>query len=219
MDGDHITFCLFGFGNETNKWENNAADHNEYYGDDSGLSENFQGCTTCHTLGTGNGIGNSTRATFNSAIKVPNNSMSGFCSSCHARFHSAGDGATNGATTWGDYNDNGVSGAFLRHPSDYVIPSSGDYNYYGTYSTSAPVARPDITGYTGGGDTNVTPGTDMVMCLSCHVAHGSDQDYLLRFDYSAMTAGNYADEGTAQAIGGCLNCHSSKGVQPDQRTR
>jgi len=35
------------------------------------------------------------------------NSMSGFCSTCHGNFHSSGAS--------GDYVDNGVSGAFLRH--------------------------------------------------------------------------------------------------------
>ena len=62
----------------------------------------------------------------------------------------------------------------------------------------------------------MTGDTDMVMCLSCHQAHGTNYDYLLRFDYSATTAqsaGIYADQTTAQGQGGCLACHTLKGVQ------
>ena len=106
--------------------------------------------------------------------------------------------------------DNGVSGAFLRHPSDYVIPNGTEYAAYTAYDLSAPVARPTLATASSG---TVTPGTDMVMCLSCHVAHGSDQDYLLRFDYSTMTAGSGSDATT----GGCLACHTTKGILPENR--
>ena len=45
------------------------------------------------------------------------------------------------------------------------------------------------------------------MCLSCHQAHASDHDYMLRFDYAGMVAGtNPAADGT-----GCLACHTTKG--------
>ena len=40
---------------------------------------------------------------------------------------------------------------------------------------------------------------------------------MLRFDYQAMTAGFYADVPTAQAEGGCLACHTAKGVAPQNR--
>ena len=55
--------------------------------------------------------------------------MSGFCSSCHGYFHSSGGG---------DYVDNGVSGAFLRHPSDWVIPNSGEYAGYTNFDHTLP---------------------------------------------------------------------------------
>jgi len=136
-----------------------------------------------------------------------NNSMSGFCSSCHGYFHSSGGG---------DYVNNGVSGAFLRHPSDYIIPESGEYAAYDVYDPTAPVAR-NLAGITAGPSDVVAGGTDMVGCLSCHVAHGSANDYLLRFDYATMTAGGYADIATAQGAGGCLACHTEKGVLPGNR--
>jgi predicted CXXCH cytochrome family protein len=94
-----------------------------------------------------------------------------------------------------------------------VLPATGDYAAYTVYDNSAPVARPTVVS---SASASVDPG-DMVMCLSCHVAHGSANDYLLRFDYTTMTAGNYATIGDAQAAGGCLACHTEKGVLPSAR--
>jgi hypothetical protein len=205
-DGYRFIPGLKGFGNLTNRWENNDADHNEYYGESGGSGS---GCGACHQTGhgdtdTGN-AGASSRMTFDSTIKVPNNSMSGFCTTCHGMFHSGGGG---------DLASNGVSGAFLRHPSDYVIPNDGrEYADYTIYTATAPVARPDISGYSGGGDTAVAPGTDMVMCLSCHKAHGSQEDYMLRFNYADQQAG---DASAGLGIG-CLACHTEKGIFPEAR--
>jgi hypothetical protein len=53
----------------------------------------------------------------------------------------------------------------------------------------------------------VTPGTDIVMCLSCHMAHASPYPHMLRWDYSEMITGN----GEAVSGKGCFVCHSSKG--------
>ena len=123
---------------------------------------------------------------------VPNNSMSGFCATCHGNFHSSG-------------SENGTSGAFLRHPSDFVIPTTAglEYEDYTVYNVTALVARPDLAGI--GATADVEAG-DMVMCLSCHMAHGSENTYLLRFDYDLMVAGSSgAADGT-----GCLACHTNK---------
>ena len=215
-DGYRFIPGLKGFGNQDNRWINDAAnDHNEYYGQDAGFGvapEPTSGCGVCHIEGHAGGL--NSRAAFNSTLRVPGNSMSGFCSTCHGNFHSSGIGS--------DYVDNGVSGAFLRHPSDYVIPNSGEYAAYTAYDITAPVARPDITGYFGGGDATVAPGADLVMCLSCHKAHGSENGYILRFAYSlegasAMEAGAYASINAAQGQGGCLACHTEKGVLPANR--
>jgi len=212
-DGYRFIPGLKGYGLDngtfTDRWQNIDADnHNEYYGNNSGTfglaPEPTSGCGICHIQGHAGG--GSSRSAFNSTLRVPGNSMSGFCSNCHGNFHSSGAD--------GDYVDNGTSGAFLRHPSDYVIPNSGEYAAYTSYDLTAPVARPTL--FTASSPT-VTPGTDMVMCLSCHEAHGSEYDYMLRFDYTAMTAGDYADIPTAQAEGGCLACHTTKGVLPENR--
>jgi hypothetical protein len=208
-DGYRFIPGLKGYGNETTRWENvSPTEHNEYYGNNAGTfglaPEPTSGCGTCHIQGHAGG--GSSRSAFNSTLRVPGNSMSGFCSTCHGNFHSAGAD--------GDYVDNGVSGAFLRHPSDYVIPNENEYAAYTTYDLSAPVARPSL--YTASNAT-VTPGTDMVMCLSCHEAHGSANDYILRFDYTAQTAGGYGTIAAATTEGGCMACHTEKGVLPENR--
>jgi predicted CXXCH cytochrome family protein len=197
---------LQGFENTAREYVS-ATDHNEYYGDDTGFGT---GCGACHIQDTsGNG-----RQGYESGITVPNNTQSGFCSTCHGYFHSSGGDVTFAGGGTADYQNNGVSGAFLRHPSDYVIPNSGEYAAYTAYDPTAPVARPSVVGSASG---TVTPGADLVSCLSCHVAHGSENDYMLRFDYTTMTAGDYPSQAAAQAAGGCLACHTLKGVLPVNR--
>lgn len=117
------------------------------------------------------------------------NTMTGYCCGCHGEFHVQTD-----------------SGAWIRHPSDAVIPDSGEYAAYEVYSTQAPVARPDLSGYTGPSST-VTPGTDLVMCLSCHRAHGSPYPDMLRWDYNTQIAGG---GGGGLDNTGCFTCHTSK---------
>jgi len=214
---------LEGYGIEgdsaTVRWRNlDENSHNEYFAAANDGEVENGGCGVCHQEGTagtdaqGNPVGGfGSRAATTSYLKVPGNDMSGFCASCHGIFHSQGE-------------DNGTSGAFLRHPSDWVIPASGEYAAYTTYDITAPVARPSV--YTAA-DSTVTPGTDMVMCLSCHAAHATPYNYMLRFDYDVMTAGGYADIATATgdvsidagmgAGAGCLACHTTKGVLPENR--
>jgi Zn-finger protein len=196
---------LKGAGNETARWQNvDASNHNEYYGNAAKLPGS--GCGVCH-LGSGLSVGSHLYLT--GKIQVPNQSVSGFCGTCHGAFHSVG-AAGNTLESSDAQGPNGVSGAFLRHPSDYVIPSTGEYSAYTAYSLTAPVARPDITAGVSG---TVTPGTDMVMCMSCHMAHGSQYDAMLRFDYTEQQAGN-----AAAGLGvGCLACHTSKGILPENR--
>jgi hypothetical protein len=199
--------ALKGYGNQTDRWRNVGAEsHNEYAGGYVNTTlrdtnyETTTTCTRCHTGGQG---GETSRLT------VPNQTMTGFCITCHSSFHSSG--ATNG-----------TSGAFLRHPSDYVIPNRGEYANYTSFDATAPVARP-VEEFVGSFTQSpaVRPGTDMVMCLSCHVSHASPYDGMLRFDYAAQTsymrAGYFPTVPEAQAAGGCLACHTTKGVLPQNR--
>jgi hypothetical protein len=116
------------------------------------------------------------------------NTMTGYCIGCHGNFHTQLDG-----TEW------------IRHPSDAVLPSTGEYSAYTVYDPIAPVARPDL-GAIGAAQT-VVPGEDMVMCLSCHRAHGSPYNDLLRWNYETGTiaGGGGISEGT-----GCFVCHTEK---------
>jgi len=199
---------LRGYGNEVDRWQNVDEDsHNEYVGgyEDTVIGDilkntDFGTTSSCSRCHVGGSIG-----AVNSRLTTPGQSITGFCMTCHGSFHSSGV-------------TNGTSGAFLRHPSDWVIPDRDEYAAYTTYDVSAPVARPHsvfVDGITP--SATVTPGTDLVMCLSCHVAHAAPYDYMLRFDYAGMTAGGYADIATATAEGGCLACHTAKGVLPENR--
>ena len=113
------------------------------------------------------------------------NTMTGYCVGCHGNFHVQQDG----------------NGAWIRHPSDAVLPGTGEYAAYTAYDTDVPVARANIDG----GVSGTVGSTDMVMCLSCHRAHGSPNDDMLRWSYTGMVAGGGGDDGT-----GCFTCHSEK---------
>jgi predicted CXXCH cytochrome family protein len=96
-----------------------------------------------------------------------------FCCGCHGNKHISQDP---GDERW------------IRHPSG-ALPLDGLYT---EYNPQNPVSRPDLSGYTGPSST-VTPTTDMVMCLSCHRAHGSPYPKMLRWE----------------TVGGCDDCHIS----------
>ena len=115
------------------------------------------------------------------------NTMTAYCTGCHGNFHNQAD----------------TNADWIRHPSDAVLPTTGEYAAYTAYDPIAPVARPSLT--TIGAAETVVPGTDMVMCLSCHRAHGSGYDDLLRWEYSGMVAGGTGADGT-----GCFVCHTAK---------
>jgi predicted CXXCH cytochrome family protein len=117
--------------------------------------------------------------------------MSDYCSGCHEAFHSPGWWANNG----------GEGGEpWLRHPSDWPLPASGEYAAYTVYNPLAPVSRPNLLSFDAAA---VTPGVDMVMCLSCHRVHGSPNPDILRWDYTTMNAGG-------SGSGGCFICHTGK---------
>jgi len=221
-DGYRFIPGLKGMGNTAARWQNlNGNSHNEYYGVEGGI-DSSAGCETCHE--SDNGGHNVTQQ---SVLLVPNQSMSGFCSTCHGMFHSGGAANMDFREGNGDVTPNGVAGAFLRHPSDFALPTDGEYSNYTDYNVTAPVARPDLTAIA---DTSkVVAGQDMVMCLSCHEAHATPNDFMLRFNYGhvdatgnydgtgVMTAGQYGSVAAAQAAGGCLACHTEKGVLPQSR--
>jgi hypothetical protein len=172
-----------GLENTNSKWQNvSPTDHNEYFGETE--PESWEPCAACHAP---HGCRDP-----NSPVNTVMDTISNFCAMCHRNFHLlSGIG--------GD-----TSSPFTRHPTDVVLPSSGEYSAYTTYSIEAPVARtivPDSPSAT------VTPGTDVVMCLSCHSAHATPYADILRWNYEGMVAGGGGS-------GGCFTCHTQKNQTP-----
>ena len=118
------------------------------------------------------------------------NGVTAFCTGCHNDFCPSGQGS---------------SSPYKRHPSDAKIPNSGEYADVGgtehKYDPLSPVAKPTVDTTP---DTIVNPGTDMVMCLSCHRPHGSPYSDLLRWNYEEQIAGG------GGADKGCFYCHTQK---------
>jgi hypothetical protein len=108
------------------------------------------------------------------------------CSSCHGDFHRK--------------DKTEKKGPWFRHPTGVALPIDGEYVSYNLYNTDAPVAREIITQSS---SDEVMVGRDFVTCLSCHVAHSSPYDSILRWDYDNIMTG---EEGKA----GCLICHTGK---------
>lgn len=138
------------------------------------LAPSTLNCSSCHALHAGTGG------------LAAGSAISDLCATCHRDMHSI---------------DNAGDRVWLRHPASIVIPDSSEYAGYITYSVDAPVGRVDLPATP---SNEVTPGTDVVTCLSCHMAHGSDHADLLRWDYAQMVAGGGSNEK------GCFICHSSK---------
>jgi predicted CXXCH cytochrome family protein len=121
-----------------------------------------------------------------SGTSPADNTISGLCAECHGYFHGSSSGEAGSQEPW------------LRHPTDVLLPSSGEYTSYTTYNLTAPVARPTIPNNPISGVSSA----DAVMCLSCHRAHASPYYKLLRWDYKSNSL--------SDSLSGCLVCHTSK---------
>ena len=108
--------------------------------------------------------------------------ISYLCAECHGDYHKS----IGGTSPW------------LRHPTDIVVPAEYIYNPDDSnqYSLKTPVARGLVPDFS---SASVTTGstTAILMCLSCHRAHGSPCYKLMRWDNQAN-------------MSGCLICHTSK---------
>jgi len=128
--------------------------------------------------------------------------ISAFCARCHQYFHD-GSGYLSASSTFGN-------GVWLRHPTDFDMSgaiSSEEYAYYNdgngtsnTYSVISPVATEDDTA-TVNTVIYARQNDAVVMCLSCHRAHGTPHPGLLRWDYKSWPGGGY---------NGCAVCHTTK---------
>ena len=118
--------------------------------------------------------------------------ISSLCAQCHGNFHDQSASGVGTASPW------------LRHPTDKVLNNSGEYAGYTTYNMLAPVARPDPDSESVDAAT-VTPGTDIIMCLSCHRVHGSPNYKMIRWNYRGDNSATLTEQ-----LSGCVVCHTSK---------
>lgn len=108
------------------------------------------------------------------------------CANCHPDFHSLSN--TSDGSNW------------LRHPTDNDIPTTSGWTATVNYREN-PFAFSDVTGMDPG--TAYTVSGAQVACVSCHRAHGTPYDDLLRWDYTAQVAGSTVSYG-------CLGCHNKQ---------
>jgi len=129
-------------------------------------------------------------------------SISNLCGQCHNDFHNGNGNVGGTAPTTGPF-----ASPWVRHPTDFDMghtdPTS-EYRGYGggtnAYVLAAPVASVDVSAVL----ATVTFNNDtIVTCISCHRAHGTPYDDLLRWDYSSISAGGGGS-------GGCFECHTTK---------
>jgi predicted CXXCH cytochrome family protein len=133
---------------------------------------------------------------YTSTFTTQDNSIGSFCAGCHGNFHheySEGGGMTT------------TLGAWIRHPSDVIIPNEREYADYTTYDPLAPVAKTALDGTV---TDVVVPGEDVVTCISCHRPHGSPYSDMLRWDYANDCNTGNADSETEPC--GCYSCHTTK---------
>jgi predicted CXXCH cytochrome family protein len=184
--GNSYRFLMGVRGYESADWEEFAtpSNHNEYFA----IAEPRDfGCraTSCH-YGPGG------------LLQPIDHTISQFCGSCHGNFHTLGKIGANMDGIGGD-----AVSPFIRHPTDLSLPANSEYAAYTSYKLDAPVARLVVPAVS---SSVVTPGSDAVMCLSCHMAHASDYPDMLRWDYEDMIAG----AGGAASDTGCFACHTTK---------
>jgi len=119
-------------------------------------------------------------------------SISRFCAICHGNFHNE-----TGTTT-----DCGAASPWLRHPTDVEIPSGWTIGNESNALTASDYKNNPV-GYDNVDDN----GQRMVTCLSCHRAHGTENNDLLRWAYSTQLAGQPTG---SEVTYGCLGCHDGQ---------
>jgi len=111
-------------------------------------------------------------------------SISDLCGKCHGNFHTEVGSA---ATAW------------TRHPTDVTLPAGWEIPTDKVTHYTADDWKNNPVGTVNAVDPETA--TDLyVTCLSCHRAHGSANDDILRWPYSTQSAGGGNDYG-------CLGCH------------
>ncbi len=124
--------------------------------------------------------------TYSAGVSDP--SISEFCAICHGNFHNES----------GTTDDAGASSPWIRHPTDVSIPTDWTIGSAG-YVLDGDDFKHNPVGYDGA----VVSTDRKATCLSCHRAHGTENDDLLRWAYTTQDAGST----TAY---GCLGCHDKQ---------
>lgn len=119
-------------------------------------------------------------------------SISYLCGQCHGS-----DAIGNSTGNFHGRSGTGSGSPWKRHPTDMVIPT-GEFAGYTIYNPAVPVARINVNAVTDPSLVNVYSRNEVIMCLSCHRAHGSPYPSILRFEYGEHTS----------ATNGCLTCHT-----------
>lgn len=174
--GKSFRFLYGIIGYEDSDWElvTSAGNHNQYYGYDRT---------------------NDTPPAGDPGIQ----SINYLCAECHGNFHS-------GAGDLGAGTDLTAASPWLRHPTDFDmndLAAGTEYKNYGgvthVYQPLVPLASTNVSAPL----ATVLAGADdaIVSCVSCHRAHGSPYDALLRWDYKAWPG---------VGDNGCILCHTSK---------
>ncbi len=126
-------------------------------------------------------------------------SINYLCAECHGDFHSN--------------SGIGSSSPWLRHPVDYDL-NSVSKKEYGNYPNSSYFILVTNTneyfidvplGNTAGSIKSIvlqSSGDAIILCISCHKAHGSPYKYDLRWDYVNWPNGTLKN--------GCFACHTVK---------
>jgi len=148
----------------------------------------------------------------NPAAAAAAGTITAVCVRCHGDFHGNWSNAPHGTGTT-------PAAAWYRHPTDLGLWGGGvdsEHLSYGTYTTEVPIAYPvgsiNTTANQQEGTManfqRITNTYDLVTCVSCHRAHGSENSDMLRWSYNLMRAGAAAP---ADRESGCFKCHRNKG--------
>ena len=140
---------------------------------------------------------------------VDSGTISSLCAQCHGAFHNSAVSTYTNANgvivTAGIASTPGTMvSPWIRHPTDFNMSGlGGEYANYTVYDPMVPVGNTATDGdTTNPGEAYNNSDGAIVMCISCHRAHGSPYASLLRWDYRGWPgSGGY---------NGCVICHSAK---------
>lgn len=172
--------------------------------------------------------------------------FSSFCSTCHGNFHD-GSSANGAATVEGGNNGKTeVNSTWVKHPTNISMDQSVSTRKYGIntykkavkgqqsavspnpsgYDWKYPLVQTETTGIVGATldvKSTVAGGTlhndDRIMCLTCHKAHASQYENMVRWDpngHAFIKAGEVDFTGSTTTVDniayGCGKCHQKGGA-------